>query len=339
MASTAAIATPESPAKKLKPFRRIAAQDLPNIDLRKEIDNYGYVLVTGVIPPDPLNGLLHDITAILNRAGWLAPGTDPGERIANQLAACADGEPAHKAVDSQVFNLFSFHALPHHSVLQDLMKRIVGPQLLVLPKSAPRLIFPNFERGVIHAHQDHTAIAGPTDCFTAWMPLHPCPIELGPLRVLEGSHRFGMLPKAGKTGYIAHETFPPGDWVTGQIDPGDVLIFNSLTVHEAAPNLSNQFRISIDCRFQSYRDPVYPGTLVFTSAGSRTWEDVYADWPSAALQYYWTKFPLTFRPSPPELEELARTAETEFFRGYYLRIFERIEAQRIAHPWPQAEKH
>ncbi len=52
-----------------------------------------------------------------------------------------------------------------------------------------------------------------------------------------------------------------GEWVGGEINAGDLLIFHSLTVHEAAPNRSNQLRISIDCRFQSFDNPVNPGTL------------------------------------------------------------------------------
>ncbi len=35
-------------------------------------------------------------------------------------------------------------------------------------------------------------MGGDPECFTAWIPLHDCPINVGPLRVLEGSHRFGF---------------------------------------------------------------------------------------------------------------------------------------------------
>ncbi|MES2393693.1 MAG: phytanoyl-CoA dioxygenase family protein [Acidobacteriota bacterium] len=337
MASPSSITEPtRAPAK---PFRRIPAADLPNIDLRAEIHTHGYALISNLLPLEPRQRLLEDTLTTLAAANWLAPGADPLDRIPNPSATCADGDPAHKLLYNRVFNLPSFHALPHTPALTAMMQRIVGPELLVFPKSAPRLIFPNFARGVIHAHQDHTAITGLTDSYTAWMPLHDCSIQHGALRILEGSHRFGLLPTVANTGFIGSETFPPGDWVTGPIHAGDVLLFHSLTVHEAAPNLSSQFRLSIDCRFQSYTEAVNPGVLVFTGAGNRSWEEVYEGWPSTDLQYYWTKLPLTLRPTPFELKQLAGTADTEAESARLLRIAERIEAQRKAHSWPSAEKH
>ncbi len=35
-------------------------------------------------------------------------------------------------------------------------------------------------------------MGGDQEFFTAWIPLHDCPVEVGPLRIVEGSHRFGV---------------------------------------------------------------------------------------------------------------------------------------------------
>jgi ectoine hydroxylase-related dioxygenase (phytanoyl-CoA dioxygenase family) len=210
------------------------------------------------------------------------------------------------------------------------MKLLVGPELLIHPKSAARLIFPNYERGIIHAHQDHTAVAGDAESFTAWIALHDCPLEQGPLRVLDGSHRFGLQPTAGQTGYIPQGTERGGDWAEGEIRAGDLLLFHSLTVHEAMPNRSDRLRISLDCRFQSYLRSVNPATLVFTGSGRRSWENTYADWPSEELKYYWTHMPLQLNPSRTELAQLAQTSESPAMRVRYARILERIESQMSA---------
>ena len=271
--------------------------------------------------------MLEEITDVFHDSGWLLPGRDPSDRIANSSAACADGDPAYKDAYDRVFSLRSFHALPHHPEVQRAMKLLVGPELLIHPKSAARLIFPNYERGIIHAHQDHTAVAGDSETFTAWMPLHDCPEELGPLRILEGSHRFGLQATVGQTGYIAPGTERGEEWVGGAINAGDLLIFHSLTVHEAAPNRSRQLRISLDCRFQSYLRPVNPGALVFTGSGRRSWERTYAGWPPDELQYYWRSLPLQLKPSRSELEELAANAEPPAMRERYARILERIDAE------------
>ncbi|RXH54185.1 phytanoyl-CoA dioxygenase family protein [Granulicella sibirica] len=311
----------------MKPFHEIDRTSLDSTSLREQIDAYGYVLVRNLLPQEILQVLSREIISILHTAGWLLPGSNPSDRIANPNAACADDDPAYKDVYDQVFSLPSFHALPHLPLMQRVMKQLVGEELLIHPKSAARLIFPNFGPGIIHAHQDHTAVAGDTETFTAWLPLHDCPPDLGPLRILEGSHRYGLQPTAGRTGYITPGTERGSGWAGGAIHCGDLLIFHSLTVHEAAPNRSSQLRVSLDCRFQSYLRPVNPGVLVFTGSGRRSWERTYSLWPTDDLKYYWRSLPLELRPSLKELSELARNSERPEMRERYARMLTRIEAE------------
>jgi ectoine hydroxylase-related dioxygenase (phytanoyl-CoA dioxygenase family) len=314
-----------------KPFRDLQAGNAEAIvlnpaALRKEMDEHGYVMIRGLFSPEVLDPVLEDITRVLHRTGWLQSDRDPYDRIANIDAACSEDDASFKEVYDQVFCLPSLHALPHHPVLQLAMKLLVGPLLFVHPKSAARLIFPNFEHGIIRAHQDHTSVAGDEQSFTAWLPLHDCPLEQGPLRILDGSHKFGVQPITRETGYISPGTERGGPWIGGEINAGDLLLFHSLTVHEAAPNRSNRMRISLDCRFQSYERPINPGTLVFAGSGRRSWEKTYANWPSDVLKYYWTQLPLRLKPSKSELAELARTAKSPKERARYTGILEAIES-------------
>jgi ectoine hydroxylase-related dioxygenase (phytanoyl-CoA dioxygenase family) len=309
----------------MKPFREVEASKLCATDLSEEMRHHGYVLVRGLLSPADLSPLLREITHLLADAGWLLSGRDPIQRIANASAACADGHPLYKGVYQKVFQLHSFHRLPHHAILQETMRLLAGPELFIHPKSAARLIFPHFERGTIRAHQDHTAVGGDEQSFTAWMPLHDCPVEQGSLRIKSGSHRFGLQPTAGKTGYISSGAVRGDDWVGGDINSGDLLLFHSLTIHEALPNVSDRLRISLDCRFQNYRRPVNPAALVFTGSSGRSWESVYRDWVSDDLKYYWRKLPLELNPSKLELAELAANSASIEMRSRYARILERIE--------------
>ena len=310
----------------MKAFSELSAREIDHIDLKRQIDRDGYLMIRGLLPPKDIHALMEDIAQVLQAAGWLNPLQNPTDRIANEEAACAEGDADYKRVSDEVFDLLTFHELPHHPVLQKVMKSIVGPHLLIHPKSAIRLIFPNFQKGIIHAHQDHTAVGGDEESYTAWLPLHNCSFHQGPLKILEGSHRYGLQTIDQDTGYIPPGAERGGEWVGGEINMGDVLIFHSLTVHEAAPNLSNQLRVSIDCRFQSFDNPVNPGTLVFTGTSNRSWEDVYSRWDSNDLKYYWLKLPLTLKPSRQELAELAATSESPKMRARYARILERIQA-------------
>jgi ectoine hydroxylase-related dioxygenase (phytanoyl-CoA dioxygenase family) len=315
----------------MRPFREI---DLTNVneitlgsaDLREEMDAHGYVLIRGLLAPKDLDPLLRGVTEVLHDAGWLNAESDPYDRVANMAFACFEDDAPFKVVYDRVFCLPSFHALPHHPVLQLVMKMLVSQHLLIHPKSVGRLIFPNFDRATTHAHQDHTAVAGDEETFTAWLPLHDCPLEQGPLRILDGSHRFGLQPTDGETGCIPPGTERGSDWVGGDIRAGDLLLFNSLTVHEAEPNRSDRMRISLDCRFQSYQRAINPAALVFAGSGRRSWPKTYANWLSDELQYYWAKLPLQLKPSKVELVELARGSESPDERARYAGILEAIES-------------
>jgi ectoine hydroxylase-related dioxygenase (phytanoyl-CoA dioxygenase family) len=169
---------------------------------------------------------------------------------------------------------------------------------------------------------------GDAECFTVWIPLHDCPIDQGPLQILEGSHRFGIqLHNKANLGVpeIPEGTALSGDWVGGQINAGDVLIFHSLTVHAASPNVSDRLRVSLDCRFQDYRRALNPANLAFAGESGKSWEKTYASWHSNDLKYYWRKIPLTFKPSKAQLELLAETSESPSSRARYARILEQLD--------------
>jgi len=310
-----------------KPFREIRATELDERILREHISAYGYVLIRNLLFPRDLNLLLTEITQIVSAARWLDPTRHPLDRITRPGVTFTETDPAFRRVSDRVFNLETFHVFPHHPVLRRMMQLLVGPHLLVHPKPIPRLVFPNAERFRTIPHQDHHAIAGDPQTFTAWIPLHDCPPKLGPLQILEGSHRHGLQKTPSATGVIPIDSARGDAWVGGRINAGDVLVFHSLAVHAATPNISTQLRLSLDCRFQSYDRLVNPANLVFAGAGQKSWESTYANWRSARLKYYWKQFPLQFTPSKAELAELAQTAEPPDARTRYARILSQLEAQ------------
>jgi phytanoyl-CoA dioxygenase PhyH len=311
----------------VKPFREIYAPDLQSHFLKKEIASQGYLLFRGLLPSEDVNQLLNDILQIVGVAGWLMPGHGLVERVADHSAICGESDSSFNLVYEQVFSLESFHAFAHHPVLRQVMELLVGSRLLIHPKPIGRLIFPNCERFVIQAHQDHQSIAGDPESFTAWIPLHNCPLELGPLRILEGSHRCGLQKIDPETGIIPNGTARGGDWVGGQINAGDVLIFHSLTVHAAAPNVSKQLRISLDCRFQDYERALDPANLVFPGSSNRSWEATYANWRSDDLKYFWKEMSLKLKPSKDELIQLVQTATSPKMQSRYARILSQLESQ------------
>jgi hypothetical protein len=311
----------------MKPLCEVQARDLTSRSLRTPIRSRGYILIRGLLPQKDVRQVLIGITRIISAAGWLLADHDPIERAANLRAACGDPEPEFKRTYQDVFSLAEFHALPHHPELQRVMKMIVGDRLLIHPKPIGRLIFPNCKRLTVHAHQDYRFMGGDPECFTVWIPLHDCPIDVGPLQIMEGSHRSGFIAHADENLHvpeIPQSATAEGEWAGGPIYAGDVLIFHSLTVHAALPNLSKQMRISLDCRFQDYARALNPANLAFAGESGKSWEKTYSGWPSDELKYYWKALPLKLKPSKSELRELSAHAEPEAMRVRYARILSQL---------------
>ena len=179
----------------VKPFREIDASELESRSMQEAMDAQGYLLIRDALPVEELTRLLGEMTEMLYSAGWLLPGQSPLKRMADVSKTCGDTDEEFKSFYHQIFRMESLHALAQHEQLRKVLSLLVGPRLLVQPKPVARLIFPNCERLSSEAHQDHQSMGGDPESFTAWFPLHDCPVELGPLQVMEGSHRFGLQKK------------------------------------------------------------------------------------------------------------------------------------------------
>jgi hypothetical protein len=310
----------------MKSFRTICARDLDSVSLKSEMETYGYVFIRDLMPKGDLEQLLSDMIGIASDEGWTIEGSAPSDRIANPAMACSDPDPKYKQAANRAFRLERLHALMHHPILTDVMKRLVGPRLFVHPKPIARMIFPNCEGALLHAHQDNSGIGGSSDSYTVWMPLHDCLQGQGTLEIKEVSHLFGLQCTDG---YINPETAQGGAWVGGRINAGDVAIFHSLTVHGSTLSSANQLRFSVDCRFQSYDEAVSPFEIVFPNQakGGRTWETTYADWEHDDWKYYWRDLPLRLKPSVAELAAQAEKADSPEKRLRYTTMLELIERE------------
>ena len=121
--------------------------------------------------------------------------------------------------------------------------------------------------------------------LTVWIPLTDIPMTRGPLMLLEHSHRTNALTKpylrldADKLGFlgglrIKHGQFLTGGrysrrpdkvqeefgtrWLTEDFKVGDVLIFGPELLHATLDNQTDEFRLSIDTRFQPVSEPTDP---------------------------------------------------------------------------------
>ena len=256
--------------------------------LRERLHADGYLFLRGLLSVEPLAALRRKCLNVIAEAGWLREDQPSDDAAARPEAASVDPDDAFVAVLRRLYRFEALHALPHQSALIDLFERILGGAVLAHPLVIPRIVFPKRAEFTTPPHQDYVHIQGTPETYTAWVPLDDCPMSRGALSVARSSHKQGVHDFAvsnGAGGMIVSDPLE-GTWHAGDFALGDVLIFHSLSVHRALPNLSDNLRQSIDMRFQRASDPVTELSLS-PYAGMGTWENIYEGWSGDVPQYYW----------------------------------------------------
>lgn len=265
-----------------------------HIKIRDRMNDDGYLFFKALQDPDNLNSLRKDMLKVISDGGWLQAGFDPIEGVADISKRCTEGDPEYPDVYHNVYKLESFHRAAHSPVVLDTMGKIIGSPVLPHPQKIARLWFPQFTDHTTPAHQDFVHFQGTYETYTCWTPVGDCPKELGGLAVVEGSHKdktvYDHHFSLGAGGLTVDEKRRKTTWLTTDYEIGDCLMFHSLTLHKALPNVTdNKLRVSLDNRYQSIESPVADNMLEphMSTAYPLTWEEVYADWKTDDLKYYW----------------------------------------------------
>lgn len=270
--------------------------------LRRRIADEGYLFFRGLLDPASTLEVRSDILHALARLGWTAPGTPADDAVPGTVHV--EGGPGWWEGYEALQRLESFHRLAHQDTLVGTMRTLFGERVVVHPQKIARVVFPQRGEVTTPPHQDYPNIGGTPDFFTVWLPLADSPARLGGLRVLPGSHRDGIrqitLDPSG-TGASSISVDAPEDagaWATTDYRAGDVLVFHSLLVHAALPNVSDRIRVSADFRYQPVTEPLnalsrqphffrdgfeaIPGWDTFTAGWSSTrWCEVPPETPHA----------------------------------------------------------
>ena len=170
---------------------------------------------------------------------------------------------------------------------------MLGPTAFPHPLKICRIGFPEHYEATTPPHQDYPNNQGTTNLTAAWIPVGDVPMDLGPVAILRGSHRYGVLPLGGHMGPGRRQAKVPRKmleelrWVTTDFSAGDVLVFTSMTVHAALHNITEiDLRLSVDFRYQLEGEALTEICL-HPHFQRVTWEEIYAGWGSDRYQYYW----------------------------------------------------
>lgn len=279
--------------------------------LRERMERDGYLFFRGLISVPQIRRARAEILKVCAEAGWLQPGSDANDGVAAPGVIHTEPEPNYMTVYTQVLRGEEFNMLAQDPRLLAVLRDLFEEDPLPHARNIARIIFPQNTAYTTPAHQDYLHIQGTETTYTAWIPLGECPRELGSLVVLPGSHRDGVysVHRALGAGGAGIDTEPmPFAWTGSDFHEGDVVLFHSLTVHKALPNLSSErLRLSVDFRYQPVSHPVAPSSLR-PHYDRQTWEEIYADWNDTRFQYYWRDLPIRYANEDPRVVAVRQAA-------------------------------
>jgi hypothetical protein len=266
--------------------------------LRARAESEGYLFFRQLLPKDQILDVRLRLLGILQRHGWIQPGTDLADGIADREAfarvpksdAAFCGVGVGRDAYLEVQKTREFHDLSLHPALIGAFEALYGTEVLAHPRNIARLMITTDDFTPTAPHQDFIHIQGSTKAWTAWFPLGDCPVDLGGITPMVGSQADGVLSyhaSEGPGGLEAYLCDMPYPWAVGDYEAGDVITFSCRTVHRALPNLRPEFaRLSADFRYQPANEPVDAASLQ-VHCDIAPWEEIYADWDDRSNCYHW----------------------------------------------------
>lgn len=211
-----------------------------NESVRASFHRDGFAVIHNFLDPSELAGLqsgldrfLRDIAPTVDRAHVMYE--DSADPASLKQADCIHLEPTldQWRIGGRVRQLAEF---------------LIGP---VVPQQGEFFDKPPHNNRPTPPHQDGFYFClDPNIACTIWIPLDRADRDNGALSYVKGSHRLGVLPHRatavlGFSQGLIPDPATLGESVLCEVDPGDILVHHSLTVHSASGNTSPRHRRSI----------------------------------------------------------------------------------------------
>lgn len=223
--------------------------------LEQRMHALGYLFFPGLLLPRDVLRLRDVVLAYAERSGWLDPAVPTASAThVPGLGMGAYDDPRWIELLQDVLPHEAFRSLRAYPSLLCAVACALGGTIEPGIGDICRVVSADDPAHTTPPHQDAQYVRGDgAELATAWLPLNnPCPLALGPLAILPGSHVAGLRPHHGE-GLGAQGCSVPGDavWHASDLECGDVLVFGGLTVHRALPNRSPRtLRLSAELRFR-----------------------------------------------------------------------------------------
>lgn len=236
--------------------------------LWKHMRRDGYLFLPGQLDPSLVMGFRNYYFEKLRETGLVDP-----------LAPAVLGQDSGGEIDRAAMRAILFDdivpgsvyaALTDHPAIREWFAWFLDDDVHLHKRRIIRHVRPG-EAGIgtaTQAHYDLVYLREGTDrVLSMWIPLGDCPVELGGLCYLEGSHRWVIHDE--RKGILRRAEWMTADlpmlaelrdsrWLLADYAAGDVVVHSSHIVHAATDNVgqNNRIRLSTDIRYQRVSDPI-----------------------------------------------------------------------------------
>lgn len=239
----------------------------------------GSVLVPALFTAAEMDALRGEAWAVfaaqLRRHGYIgADEASEGELTAALGAYFAEHAAEFANCGKQIQHLIGLHRLSLDERVTDVLAELglSWPNVAVRP-----VVFfnhPSLARDEHYwktpAHQDWRSMQGSLDSAIVWVAMVDVDAPLGPLEVVPGSHREGLVADRFEHGFGQTDAFGDDDFVSVPMRQGDALFFSSFLVHRSGTNSSPDLRWSAQFRFNNLDEATFvkrgfPHSFVYRS--------------------------------------------------------------------------
>lgn len=234
--------------------------------LRKRMEEEGYLLIRGFHEKEKVMAARHNVLEKLYEDGRLAEGTLIEEGFIGERNKGAFYGGAGVNFASDFPNVLE---VVNSKEIMEFFDQFLEGKATTYDYKWLRAV----ERdGFTGAHYDIVYMGrGTKNLYTVWTPLGDIPLSQGPLAICLGSHKFEQIKETYgnmdvdrdkvTNGWLTNNPIEivdryGGQWATTSFEAGDIIIFGMFTLHASINNATDQYRISIDTRYQLNSEPM-----------------------------------------------------------------------------------
>lgn len=236
-------------------------------NLRKDLEEKGFCKIPNFFSYkediQPIKFAINKITSLLveKYLGKKTIDNSDEDFVESYLELIAHNRSIGGIVYDAVKQIPEFASLVSSKKCAELFKELRNTKLAGLCRGGDgiRIDNPKEEKFKSPWHQEYPVQYGSINGLVYWSPLLEIDMDIGPLHILSGSHKEGLLKvcypdEKNRTPYglrIVNEDELENKYECMKVlcSPGDLLIMDFLTVHKSGNNVSNRSRWSMQYRY------------------------------------------------------------------------------------------